>query len=241
MKKYTKDSALGRVRKFSNYMNVHREERRVSKRQPLLMIGGALLTGFVVKHLLKGGSSPVRGRRRDDVSDWNRRGEQDAILNRDQSGPVSVSSDKQGHPSYTYNAEKSEPYDPHMSDENPPGRSPAAKNTEGDALDRDKPGPVSVSSRDRQKEHKSHPAGQSGEENKAAVLDRDQSSPVSVSSDAQGHTSYTYNAEKSEPYDPHMMEENPPGRAAAPKNTEENALDRDKPGRLSVKGDKSLR
>lgn len=144
MKKYTRDSALSRVRKFSNYMNVHREERRVNKRQPLLMLGGALLTGFVARRLLKGAKNSDRVRRRDEISDWHGRGEHEAVLNRDQPGPVSVSSEEQGHPSYTYNAEKSTPYDPHLSEENPPGRVEGQKNTEDDALDRDKPGPLSL-------------------------------------------------------------------------------------------------
>ncbi len=66
------------------------------------------------------------------------------ILERDQSGPVSVAPEGQENPSYTYNADKSDPIDPHLSDKNPPGSASGEKNVENDALDRDKPGPVSV-------------------------------------------------------------------------------------------------
>lgn len=93
------------------------------------------------------------------------------VLDRDKPGPVSVSPKGQDHPSYTHNADKSEPIDPHLSDKNPPGKTLGAIHTEDDVLDRDKSGLVSVSASDR------------------------------------GDTSYTYNADKSDPIDPHLADQ----------------------------------
>lgn len=80
----------------------------------------------------------------------NKSVEEDA-LNRDKPGPVSVSPEGEDKPSYTYNADKTDPIDPHLSDKNPPGSSSSPKNVEEDALGRDKPGPVSVSPKGKDK------------------------------------------------------------------------------------------
>ena len=95
---------------------------------------------------------------------------EDDVLDRDKSGKVSVSPGDKEKPSYTYNADKSDPIDPHLSDKNPPDSAASEKNIENDALDRDKSGKVSVSPGDKEK------------------------------------PSYTYNAEKSDPIDPHMAD-----------------------------------
>lgn len=95
----------------------------------------------------------------------------DDALERDQPGPVSVSPKGKEKHSYTHNADKSDPIDPHLSDSNPPGGSSGEKNVEDDALDRDKPGPVSVS-----------PEG-------------------------KDEPSYTHNADKTDPIDPHLADQ----------------------------------
>jgi hypothetical protein len=94
----------------------------------------------------------------------------DDILDRDKPGPVSVSPEGKDKPSYTHNADKTDPIDPHLSDNNPPGSSSRPKDVEDDALDRDKPGPVSVSPEGKDK------------------------------------PSYTYNADKTDPIDPHLAD-----------------------------------
>jgi hypothetical protein len=96
---------------------------------------------------------------------------EDDVLDRDQPGPVSVSPKGKEKPSYTYNADKTDPVDPHLSDNNPPGSISGEKNVEDDALDRDKPGPVSVSPEGKEK------------------------------------PSYTHNADKSDPIDPHLADQ----------------------------------
>lgn len=95
---------------------------------------------------------------------------EDDTLERDKPGPVSVSPEGKDKHSYTHNADKSDPVDPHLSDENPPGSSSSPQNTEDDALDRDKSGQISVS-----------PEG-------------------------KGKPSYTHNADKSDPIDPHLAD-----------------------------------
>lgn len=67
------------------------------------------------------------------------------VLDRDQPGPVSVSPEGQDKPSYTHNADKTDPIDPHLGGEESPDKTGGDKNVEDDALERDKPGPVSVS------------------------------------------------------------------------------------------------
>lgn len=95
----------------------------------------------------------------------------DNVLERDQPGPVSVSPKGKDKPSYTHNADKTDPIDPHLSDDNPPNRTSGEKNVENDALDRDKPGPVSVSPEGKDK------------------------------------PSYTHNADKTDPIDPHLADQ----------------------------------
>ncbi len=75
----------------------------------------------------------------------------DNVLDRDKSGKVSVSPGDNEKPSYTYNADKSDPIDPHLSDNNPPDSARSEKNVENNVLDRDKSGKVSVSSEDNEK------------------------------------------------------------------------------------------
>jgi len=83
------------------------------------------------------------------------------ILDRDQPGPVSVATKEDGKPSYTHNADKSDPIDPHLSDDNPPEKASGSKNVEDDALDRDQPGPVSVAPGDGKKPSYTHNADSS--------------------------------------------------------------------------------
>ncbi len=96
---------------------------------------------------------------------------QEDVLERDQPGPVSVASKSKDKSSYTHNADKTDPIDPHLSDSNPPKSTSGAKNVEDDALDRDKPGPVSVSPEGKDK------------------------------------PSYTHNADKTDPIDPHLADQ----------------------------------
>lgn len=96
---------------------------------------------------------------------------EDDVLDRDQHATVSVSPKEKEKPSYTHNADNTDPIDPHLSDDNPPDSVPGEINVEDDALDRDKPGPVSVSP-----EGKEEP-------------------------------SYTHNADKSDPIDPHLADQ----------------------------------
>ncbi len=90
------------------------------------------------------------------VSD-NDKAEKD-VLDRDKPGPVSVSPKGEKKPSYTHNADKTDPIDPHLSDNNPPAAIPGGKNVDDDALDRDKPGPVSVSPKGQEKPSYTHNA-----------------------------------------------------------------------------------
>ncbi len=83
------------------------------------------------------------------------------ILDRDQSGPVSVSTDDDGKPSYTHNVDKSDPIDPHLSDDNPPDSAPGSSDSEDNTLDRDKASPVSVSTEDNGKPSYTHNADDS--------------------------------------------------------------------------------
>lgn len=83
---------------------------------------------------------------------------EDNALDRDKSGKVSVSSEGKEKPSYTHNADKTDPVDPHLSDKNSPGSSSSPKNVEDDALDRDKSGQVSVSPKDKDKPSYTHNA-----------------------------------------------------------------------------------
>lgn len=80
------------------------------------------------------------------------------VLDRDKPGPVSVSPKGKQKTSYTHNADKTDPIDPHLSDNNPPAGSSGEKNVEDDALDRDKPGPVSVSPEGKDKPSYTHNA-----------------------------------------------------------------------------------
>ena len=68
--------------------------------------------------------------------------------------------------SYTHNADKSEPLDPHLGGEKSPDGSTGKKNVEDDALDRDKPGPVPVSPEGKDKPSYSHIADQSDKQGK---------------------------------------------------------------------------
>ncbi len=81
----------------------------------------------------------------DNKSTASQKNTNDKVLDRDQPGPVSVAPEGQDKPSYTHNADKSEPLDPNYGGEKSPDKSSGKKNVEDDALDRDKPGPVSVS------------------------------------------------------------------------------------------------
>ena len=212
MKNFSKESASRRMRKISDSLPGNGFEgivdgvKQVSKRQPLLMLGGALITGLLVARMFKSSNGTSGGRK--GLSDWDRRGEGDRLLDRDQHSPVSVMPEGDDEPSYTYNAEKSEPYDPHLSDKNPTGSAKGKKNVGNDALDRDRPGSVSVTYEGRRGSvsqaagQKSAPLGSGSDERQAAgVLDRDQSGPVSVNGE---HPSYTHNAGSSESIDPHL-------------------------------------
>ncbi len=83
---------------------------------------------------------------------------QEDVLDRDQPGPVSVSPEGKEKPSYTHNADKTDPIDPHLGGEKSPEKTPGAENVEDDALDRDKPGPVSVSPEGKDKPSYTHNA-----------------------------------------------------------------------------------
>ena len=77
----------------------------------------------------------------------------DNALDRDQPGPVSVSPEDSKTPSYTHNADKSAPIDPHLYAKNKPasGESTEKADASDKVLDRDQPGPVSVSPKDQDK------------------------------------------------------------------------------------------
>ncbi|MEE4241174.1 MAG: hypothetical protein V2I36_06890 [Desulfopila sp.] len=92
------------------------------------------------------------------------------VLDRDTPGPVSVSPGGDDKPSYTHNADKTDPIDPHLSGKSFSSNSSSPGNVEDDALDRDKTGPVSVSPEGKDK------------------------------------PSYTYNADKTDPIDPHLAD-----------------------------------
>ncbi len=78
------------------------------------------------------------------------------ILDRDQPGPVSVAPEDKDKPSYTHNADKSEPLDPHLGGGKKPEKTGGRTNVDNDALDRDKPGPVSVSPEGEDKHSYTH-------------------------------------------------------------------------------------
>ena len=86
----------------------------------------------------------------------------DNVLERDQPGPVSVAPEGQDKPSYTHNADKSEPLDPHLGGEKSPGKDSSKKNVDNDAMDRDKPGPVSVAPEGQDKPSYTHNADAPG-------------------------------------------------------------------------------
>lgn len=89
--------------------------------------------------------------------------DEDDALDRDQPGPVSVAPEEEKKPSYTHNADKTDPIDPHLSDENKLEPRDSASKAEADekALERDQPGPVSVSPKDKDKPSYTHNADKS--------------------------------------------------------------------------------
>lgn len=87
-----------------------------------------------------------------------KKGEDDA-LDRDQPGPVSVSPKDKKKPSYTHNADESDPIDPHLSEKKKPKPKGGDKEEDSEeVLDRDQPGPVSVSPKDKDKPSYTHNA-----------------------------------------------------------------------------------
>lgn len=86
---------------------------------------------------------------------------EEKILDRDQDSPVSVSPEGEEKPSYTHNADKSDPLDSHLSDDNSPDKTSGSKKVDDDALDRDQDSPVSVSPKDKEKPSYTHNADSS--------------------------------------------------------------------------------
>lgn len=86
---------------------------------------------------------------------------EEKILDRDQDSPVSVSPEGEEKPSYTHNADKSDPLDPNFSDDKPSKNVVGSKNVDDDTLDRDQDSPVSVSPKDKDKPSYTHNADSS--------------------------------------------------------------------------------
>lgn len=81
----------------------------------------------------------------------------------------------------------------------------AKEKTEDKILDRDRSAPVSVY---HESTDNPHPGGASGERDVAHdALDRDKPGPVSVSPVGKERPSYTYNADKTDPIDPHLADQ----------------------------------
>ena len=242
--RYSRSAASKRIRRLTRTMQgrssggVLEDVKRPRTRQSLIVLGGVVAAGFIVSKVVK----------KTGIAAWKNHGDGE-VLDRDQDSPVSVSA-KDGHPSYTYNDETTEAYDPHLEDRHKPDRrsSPGRRKADRAALDRDQPGPVSVSTEkgepsytynaEKSESYDPNLADQSsGGSGGEAILDRDQHSPVSVSAkDKGGEPSYTHNAETTEAYDPHLEDRNKPGRrdSAGRKKTDAAALDRDQPGPVSV-------